>query len=75
VSQGHALGFQQVPAEVFNEFYPGAEEMSAMLAYFQEFSYFGPDADARIAAAREVATGPFTDLADWARRAMPTSSS
>jgi uncharacterized protein YbjT (DUF2867 family) len=73
-AQGHSFGFQQVPAEVFNVFFPGAEEMSAMLAYFEEFSYFGPDADAKTAAGRQVAIGPFTDLEGWARRAMPAAS-
>jgi hypothetical protein len=52
-----------------------AEEVSAMFAYFRESSYVGPEAKAKIAAARDVATGPFTDLATWARQAMPAGSS
>lgn len=68
--QGREIGFQQVPGEVFAGFFPGAEELAAMVGYFQEFTYMGPDADAKIALANQVATGPLTDFATWARANM-----
>jgi hypothetical protein len=37
-AQGHDDAFQEVPAEVFSTFFPGAEEMAQMLAYWQEFT-------------------------------------
>lgn len=68
--QGREIGFQQVPGEVFAGFFPGAEELAAMVGYFQEFTYMGPGADAKIALANEVATGALTDFATWARTNM-----
>ncbi|HEU4411809.1 MAG TPA: NmrA family NAD(P)-binding protein [Polyangiaceae bacterium] len=73
-AQGHKVGFEQVPDEVFATFFPGAEEMVAMCRYWQQYTYFGPDAEAKIALARAVATGPFVLFADWARQAMPVAT-
>lgn len=72
--QGHELGFQQVPGEVFATFFPGAGELAAMLRYFEEYTYMGPDADAKIALANQVATGKLTDFATWARTNMPAAN-
>ena len=69
--QGHKMSFKQVPGEVFATFFPGADEMVEMLRYFTEFTYMGPDADAKIARARDVMTGDATDFATWARANMP----
>jgi uncharacterized protein YbjT (DUF2867 family) len=69
--QGHDVGFQSVPAEVFDNFFPGAREISQMMSYFEAHTYFGPRADDKIALAREVSTAPPTSLADWAREHMP----
>ncbi len=69
--QGHRVGFQRVPEQVFNGFFPGAQEMSAMLAYFEQFSYFGPDADSKLEAARSVATASPTPFEAWAQEHMP----
>ena len=44
-----------------------------MFAYFEAHTYFGPDADAKIALARRVSTQPFTDFASWAKTNMPAS--
>ena len=59
---GEDLAFQQVPAEVYATFFPQARELAEMLAYFEEFTYMGPDSEARVEAARDIATGPFTSL-------------
>jgi uncharacterized protein YbjT (DUF2867 family) len=63
---GHELAFERVPRDVFAQFFPGADEMADMLAYFEDYTYLGPEAEAKIALARELATAPFTDFATWA---------
>lgn len=65
--QGWNVGVRQVPAEAYDGSYPGAEEMRHMMQYFEAHTYFGPDAEQKIARAREVATAPATPLAEWAR--------
>lgn len=70
-SQGWNVSFKRVPGEVFAGFYPGAEEMAEMFAYFEAHTYMGPDAEQKIARANEVATGPVTDLATWVRANVP----
>jgi uncharacterized protein YbjT (DUF2867 family) len=72
-SQGHALQVLQVPPEVYDGFYPGAHEMREMFQYFAEHTYFGPDREARIAAAQALVPGGFTDFAAWARVHMKVS--
>ena len=43
-----------------------------MLDYFTEYTYFGPEADAKISNARNVTDIPFTDFASWADAHMKT---
>ena len=69
--QGHDYSFNQVPAEVFSTFFPGAPEIAAMLGWFQEYTYLGSEHDADIALAREVAGQRPSDFATWARVNMP----
>lgn len=64
---GHTIGFQRVPDEMFDTFFPQARELRQTMNYFEAHTYFGPDADEKIALAREVATAPPTSFADWAR--------
>ncbi|MCA9706943.1 MAG: NmrA family NAD(P)-binding protein [Myxococcales bacterium] len=66
-AQGHDVAYERVPYEVYASFFPGAEEMAQMLGYFEAHTYMGPDAEAKIARANAVATGPITDLATWLR--------
>ena len=42
-----------------------------MFAYFEAHTYFGPDADSKIALAKDVSIKPFTDFATWAKANMP----
>jgi uncharacterized protein YbjT (DUF2867 family) len=65
--QGHNVHFQSVPGEMFDTFFPQAPELRKMMNYFEAHTYFGPDADEKIALAREVATAAPTSFADWAR--------
>jgi len=69
--QGHAVTFNQVPREVFANFFPGAGELAAMLAYIEEFTYLGVESEDRIALANKVAGTRPTDFAAWARTNMP----
>ncbi len=61
-SQGHNLAYSQVPDDPW-----GIREM---FAYFEAHTYFGPDADTKIALAKSVSTRPFTDFASWAENNM-----
>jgi hypothetical protein len=70
-SQGHSVAVLEVPGEVFAGFFPGAEEMAQMMAYWREYTYLGPGGDQALALARKVTTTPITDFATWAREHMP----
>jgi len=65
--QGHKLQVMQVPPAVYDGFYPGASEIREMLQYFAEQTYFGPERERYIAAARALVPEGFTNFADWAR--------
>lgn len=69
--QGHDVTFNQVPREVFANFFPGAGELAAMLAYIEEYTYLGVESEDRIALANKVAGTRPTDFAAWARTNMP----
>jgi uncharacterized protein YbjT (DUF2867 family) len=73
-SQGHDLVYQEVPGQAFATFFPGAAEIAQMMAYWQEFTYLGPDADAKIALGHEITTAPITDFATWAKVNMPVTT-
>ena len=38
---------------------------------FEAYTYFGPDAAAKIALAEKISTRPATDFATWAQADMP----
>jgi uncharacterized protein YbjT (DUF2867 family) len=65
--QGHKLEVMRVPAAAYDGFYPGAREMREMFDYFSAHTYFGPQAEPRIAAANKLVPGGFTGFAEWAR--------
>lgn len=67
---GHDLSVVRVPNEAYDGFYPGAKEMREMMNYWEEFTYFGPEAEAKIALAHRAVPGGFTKFADWAREHM-----
>src|SRR5205823_4167747 len=66
--QGHDVRVQQVPAEVYDTFFPGAPELRQTLQYFEQCTYFGPESAPRIAAAKALFPSGFTSFSDWARR-------
>ncbi len=64
-ANGKNYSFNQVPVEVFSAFFEGAGEIAQMLAYFEVYTYMGPNADERIKLAKEIATEEFTSLDNW----------
>ena len=64
-NQGHNLAFSQVEDDPWG--------VRDMFAYFEAHTYFGPDAEAKIALAKKVSTKPFTDFATWAHTNFPPS--
>ena len=68
---GHPVAVLQVPAGAYDGFYPGAREIREMFEYFAAHTYFGPNAERDVAAARALVPGGFTDFATWARLNMP----
>lgn len=67
-AQGHELEVTRVvPAEAYDSFYPHAREMREMYQYYEQHTYFGPECEKRIAAARALVPSGFTSFADWAR--------
>jgi hypothetical protein len=69
-AQGHALKYNRVPPEVFDTFFPGASELREMFAYFEGHTYFGPDAETKIALANQIYADGFTPFAKWAEANM-----
>jgi hypothetical protein len=65
--QGHKFSFKQVPRELFAGWFPGAEDIAAMLGYFEAHTYLGSDSRDAIALANKVAGRHPTNFAAWAR--------
>ena len=51
--------------DAFATFFPGAKEISEMMAYFEAYTYMGQGSQAQIQLAKEIATGEFTSLNEW----------
>ena len=70
-SQGHNFRFNRVSDDVFDALpFPGAREIREMMNYFEEYTYFGPDADSKLALARSLCPEGFTPFAEWALENM-----
>ncbi len=52
--QGHTFQVIQVPPEAYDNFFPGADEMRVMFQYWEQYTYFGPESEKRIAAANAL---------------------
>jgi uncharacterized protein YbjT (DUF2867 family) len=67
-TQGHKLQVVRVePPEVYDNFFQGAREMREMYQYYEQYTYFGPEYETRVAATRALVPGGFTGFADWAK--------
>ena len=67
-ANGKAYTFNQVPGEVFSTFFEGAGEIAQMMAYFEQYTYMGPDAADRIMMANKIATDNFLTLDQWIKQ-------
>lgn len=65
--QGNKLSFKPVPREAFAGWFPGAEGVAAMLAYFEAHTYLGSDSQDAIALANKVAGQQPTKFSAWAK--------
>lgn len=66
-AQGHGVQVQQVPADAYDTFFPGAPEMREMFQYFEQCFYFGPEREPRIAAANAISPTGFIGFSEWAK--------
>ena len=67
---GHDVNVVRVAPAVFDGFFPGAKELREMYQYFEAHSYFGPNAQTAIAAAKALVPSGFTSFSEWARKNM-----
>jgi uncharacterized protein YbjT (DUF2867 family) len=65
--KGYKFSFKHVPREVFAGWFPGAEGIAAMLAYFEAHTYLGSDSRDAIALANSVAGQQPTKFAAWVK--------
>jgi uncharacterized protein YbjT (DUF2867 family) len=70
--QGNKFSFRAVPREVFAGWFPGAEGIAAMLAYFEAHTYLGSDSREAIALANRVAGQQPTKFGAWAQTHFAT---
>jgi uncharacterized protein YbjT (DUF2867 family) len=69
--QGHRISFSQVPRDVFAGWFPGADDVAAMLSYFEGYTYLGSESKDAIARANQVAGRAPTNFASWAKTNFP----
>jgi uncharacterized protein YbjT (DUF2867 family) len=69
-AQGHAIKVIRLAADAYDKLFPFAPELREMYQYYEEFTYFGPEHERRIAAANALVPEGFTGFADWAKTHM-----
>jgi uncharacterized protein YbjT (DUF2867 family) len=74
-AQGHDVEVQQVPVAVYDTFFPGAPELRETFQYFELCTYFGPDSESRIAAAKAIYPQGYVGFSDWAEHNLTARSS
>jgi uncharacterized protein YbjT (DUF2867 family) len=65
--QGHDVVYRPVPADQFDGLFAGAAELRETMQYWVEYTYFGPDHEAHVAAANALVPEGFTGFAEWAK--------
>lgn len=65
---GKEYSFNQVPEEVFSNFFEGAFEIAQTFKHFEQHTYMGPNSEGQIQMAKEIATGELTSLKDWIKQ-------
>jgi hypothetical protein len=74
---GHDVTVERIAAQAYDRLYPIAPEMRQTFEYFEQCTYFGPQAEAHIAAARALVPSGFTSLSNWAAvhlKALPAGA-
>ncbi len=64
-ANGKEYSYTQVPDEVFSTFFKGAKEVSAMLRYFEKYTYMGPNSKPQIELAKKIANKEFVSFREW----------
>jgi uncharacterized protein YbjT (DUF2867 family) len=72
--QGNKVSFKRVPREVFSSWFPGADGVAAMLAYFEAHTYLGSESHSAIALANKIAGQQPTKFAAWAKENFAISA-
>ncbi|MDB5974999.1 MAG: NmrA/HSCARG family protein [Nevskia sp.] len=72
--QGHKLSFKRVPRDVFASWFPHADGIAAMLAYFEAHTYLGSESSEAIALGNKVAGQKPTTFAAWAKVNVPVQA-
>lgn len=65
---GNNVSYKQVPRDVFAGWFPGADGIAAMLAYFEAHTYLGPDSLEAIELANTIAGRKPTKFEAWAAK-------
>jgi hypothetical protein len=68
-ANGKEYSYTQVPSEVFSSFFEGAKEVAAMLKYFENYTYMGPNSKPRIELAKEISVQEFIPFQEWIKHA------
>jgi len=67
-ANGKEFSFNQVPVDVFSNFFEGAGEIAQMFAYFEAHTYMGANVEDQIQLAKEIATEDLTSLHEWIKQ-------
>jgi uncharacterized protein YbjT (DUF2867 family) len=73
-SQDNRVTFTQVPRDTFAGWFPGADDVAAMLSYFEAHTYLESHSGQSIALANQVAGQAPTRFADWAKANSPATN-
>ena len=63
--QGHDIAYEQTSDDPFG--------LADMFSYFERHTYYGPDAETKIARAKAVSIEPLVDFETWAAANMPVA--
>ena len=73
-SQGHEIAYQQISQTEYDAMFTSAREFRHMMEFWQEYDYFGPGSEEKIALSNKLVPRGFTAFGDWARVNLPTGA-
>ena len=65
---GHDYEMTVIPEEEYSKMFEGAYEIAQTYKYFEAHTYMGPNSEAQIQLAKEIATEEFTSLNEWIKQ-------